>query len=254
MYYEFISIKIQEETAIVYLDRPKALNALNKAMVMELDKAFDKMAADPNIKSVVITGVKNFAAVADISNMVNLSPEEAKDFSFWRAFNKIEEFPKPVIAAIHGFALGGGLELALACDIRIAAPDAKLGFPEINLGIFPGAGGTQRLPRLIGPSRAKQLIFSGQIINIDKAKEYGLVDMVVEDPLAEALKLAGKFAEKSPIALKLAKQCINHAQEAEQKQGIEFEALAWASCFATEDQKEGMQAFLEKRKAVFKGK
>jgi|LSQX01.1.fsa_nt_gb enoyl-CoA hydratase len=254
MNYEFIDVEAQNGVAVVFLNRPKALNALNKGMVLELDRVFDEMDGDSLVKAVVITGEKNFAAGADISNMLTLSPEEAKEFSFRHTFTKIEDFPKPVIAAISGFALGGGLELALACDMRIAAPNAKLGFPEINLGIFPGAGGTQRLPRIVGPSRAKEMIYTGDIINITKAAEYGLVDIVAEDPLEEALKLAGKFAAKAPIALKLAKQCINLALDTDQKQGIEFEAVAWASTFATEDQREGMQAFVEKRKAIFKGK
>lgn len=254
MNYEFIDIKVQERVAIVSLNRPKALNALNKDMVLELDRAFGEMADDSLVKAVIITGERNFAAGADISNMLELRPEEAKEFSFRHTFNKIEDFPKPVIAAISGFALGGGLELALTCDIRIADPNAKMGFPEINLGIFPGAGGTQRLPRLIGPSKAKELIYSGDIINTGKAEEYGLIDIIAESPLEEALKLAGKLALKAPIALKLAKQCINLAFDVEQKTGIEFEAVNWASTFATEDQREGMKAFVEKRKPVFKGK
>jgi enoyl-CoA hydratase len=253
MSFEFIDVKVEEGIAVVSLNRPKALNALNKGMVLELDRVFDEMAVDPLVKAVVITGEKNFAAGADISNMLTLSPEEAKEFSFRHTFNKIEDLPKPVIAAISGFALGGGLELALACDIRIAAPDAKLGFPEINLGIFPGAGGTQRLPRLIGPLWAKQMMYTGDIIPAGKAAEYGLVDLA-ENPLEEALKLAGKLAAKAPVALKLVKQCINLAADVDQKKGVEFEAVAWASTFATEDQREGMKAFTEKRKAVFKGK
>jgi enoyl-CoA hydratase len=254
MNYEFIDVKIQDGIAIVSLNRPKALNALNKDMVMELDRAFDEMASDSLVKAVVITGEKNFAAGADISNMLALSPEQAKEFSFRHTFNKIEDFPKPVIAAIPGFALGGGLELALTCDMRIASADAKLGFPEINLGIFPGAGGTQRLPRLIGSAWAKELIYTGAVINAAKAAEYGLVNMITENPLEEALKLAGKLAAKAPVALKLAKQCINLASDVDQKTGIEFEAATWSSTFATEDQREGMKAFVEKRKAVFTGK
>jgi enoyl-CoA hydratase len=254
MKYEFIDVKIQDGIAVVSLNRPNAMNALNKDMVLELDDAFEIMAGDSQVKAVVITGEKNFAAGADISNMLTLSPEEAKEFSFRHTFSKIEDFPKPVIAAISGFALGGGLELALVCDMRIAAPNAKLGLPEINLGIFPGAGGTQRLPRLIGPSRAKTMIYTGDIININMATEYGLVDLVAENPLEEALKMAGKLAVKAPIALKLAKQCIGLAFDTDQKKGIEFEAIAWASTFATEDQRDGMKAFVEKRKPIFKGK
>lgn len=252
--YEFIDvIKAQDGVAVVSLNRPKALNALNKAMILELDRAFDEMVNDSLVRVVVITGEKNFAAGADISNMLTLSPEQAKEFSFRHTFNKIENFPKPVIAVLSGFVLGGGLELALSCDMRIASPDIKLGFPEINLGIFPGAGGTQRLPRLIGSARAKELIFLGNAINVTKAAKYGLVTLVTENPLAEALKLAGELAAKPPVALKLAKQCINLAFDVEQRTGIEFEAVAWSSTFATEDQRAGMKAFTEKRKVVFTG-
>jgi len=254
MSYQFIAIKRENEIAVVYLNRPREMNALNKEMVEELDRAFSEMAADDDIKAVVLTGEKNFAAGADITGMLTLTPDEARGFSFSRSFNNIEAFPKPVIAAIYGFALGGGLELALTCDMRVAAPGAKLGFPEINLGIFPGAGGTQRLPRLIGPGRAKEMIFGGNAIDAGKALEYGLINMLAEDPREEALKIAGRLAAKAPIALKLAKQCIGMAFDLDQNNGIEFEAAAWASTFATEDQREGMQAFVEKRRPIFKGK
>jgi len=254
MGYQFICVNIEDGIAVVSLNRPKELNALNKCMVLELDMAFGEMAGNPKVKAVVITGEKNFAAGADISNMLTLSPELAKEFSFRHTFNKIEDFPKTVIAAIPGFALGGGLELALACDIRIASPNAKMGFPEINLGIFPGAGGTQRLPRLIGTARAKELIYTGVIIAASKAEEYGLINIIADNPLEEAIKYAGKLAAKPPVAIKLAKQCINLAFDVDQKIGVEFEGVAWASTFATDDQKEGMKAFMEKRKAVFIGK
>lgn len=253
MSYQYIEVKIEDGVAVVSLNRPRELNALNKDMVLELDRLFDEMAGDPLVKAVIITGEKNFAAGADISNMVNLSPEEAKQFSFRHTFNKIEDFPKAVIAAISGFALGGGLELALACDIRIAYPTAKVGFPEINLGIFPGAGGTQRLPRLVGLGKAKELIYSGDVIVAERAQEYGLIDVLADEPLQEALKMARKYAAKAPVALKLAKQAINLASDVDLKTGIEFEAVNWACLFATDDQKEGMKAFMEKRKAKFVG-
>ncbi len=254
MSYQFIAVKTENEIGVVCLNRPSELNALNKDMVLELDRAFDEMASDPGVKAVVITGEKNFAAGADITNMMALTPEEAKGFSFRHTFNKIEAFPKPVIAAISGFALGGGMELALACDMRVASPTAKMGFPEINLGIFPGAGGTQRLPRLIGTARAKEMIYTGGFVDGAKALEYGLVNQIAEDPLAEALKLASRLGAKAPAAFRLAKQCLNLALDLDQKTGIEFEAVAWCSLFATEDQREGMQAFAEKRKPVFKGR
>lgn len=253
MEYKNIIISIEDGIALIKLNRPKALNALSKEMVNELDQAFADMENDPDVRAVVITGDKNFAAGADIVDMVNMNPEQARAFSFRHTFGRIEQFPKPVIAAMPGFALGGGLELALVCDWRIAGPDARLGLPEINLGIFPGAGGTLRLPRLIGMTRAKQMIFSGAMINAQQALEWGLVNAIAEDPLEEAMKVARMLAAKAPVALKLAKQCVNLAFDTDMANGVEFEALAWSSTFATRDQKEGMQAFLEKRKPNFTG-
>jgi enoyl-CoA hydratase len=252
--YENIIVRTENSVSTVFLNRPKSLNALNSEMVAELDKAFDELIADASVKAIILTGEKNFAAGADITNMVELNPEEAFDFAFSPVYNKIANCPKPLIAAIEGFALGGAMELALCCDIRIATPNAKMGFPEITLGIFPGAGGTQRLPRLIGESKAKKLIFTGAIIRGEEALSYGLVDSLAENPLEEATKLAGDLAAKPPIALKLAKECINVAADVDLGTGIAFEATDWARLFATADQKEGMRAFIEKRKATFVGK
>ncbi|MDR2088990.1 MAG: enoyl-CoA hydratase/isomerase family protein [Clostridiales Family XIII bacterium] len=254
MSYENIIVRSENNVAIINLNRPKSLNALNAAMVAELGKAFDEIAADPQVKAVVITGEKNFAAGADITDMVELNPEEAFAFAFSPVFNRIANCPKPVIAAIEGFALGGAMELALCCDIRIAAAGAKMGFPEINLGIFPGAGGTQRLPRLIGPSKAKKLIFTGSIVKGEEALSLGLVDILAENPSEEATKLAGELAGKASVALKLAKECINVSADVDLNTGIAYEATEWARLFATADQKEGMRAFIEKRKASFVGK
>jgi enoyl-CoA hydratase len=253
MSYKNILINIQNNIATVFLNRPKSLNALNTDMVLELDKAFDELAGNLQVMVIIITGEKNFAAGADISNMLDLSPEQAKEFSFRKTFSKIEDCPKPIIAAITGFALGGGMELALCCDFRIASPSAKMGFPEINLGIFPGAGGTQRLPRLIGPARAKKMIYTGNMIDANTALEYGLIDDFTENPLEEAMRIALEFSNKAPIALKMAKQCINLANDVDAKTGFEFEAVSWASMFATEDQKEGMQAFVGRRGPKFIG-
>jgi enoyl-CoA hydratase len=254
MSYENIIVRSEGSVSIVNLNRPKSLNALNATMVAELGAAFDAFAADPQVKAVVITGEKNFAAGADITDMVELNPEGAFAFSFSPVYNRIANCPKPVIAAIEGFALGGAMELALCCDIRIAAPGAKMGFPEINLGIFPGAGGTQRLPRLIGPSKAKKLIFTGAVVKGEEALSLGLVDVLAENPLEEAEKLAADLAGKAPVALKLAKACIDTAADVDINTGCAFEATDWARLFATEDQKEGMRAFIEKRKATFIGK
>ncbi len=253
MNFENIVFSMDCKTAVFKLNRPRALNALNRQLMDELDRALDLIAARPDIAAVIITGEKNFAAGADITEMVEMGPEEARAFAFTPTYQKIENLSKPTIAAISGYALGGGLELALACDIRIAGPDAKLAFPEINIGIFPGAGGTQRLPRLVGPARAKELIFLGTTIDAEKALEYGLVNSIADDPLDAALKTAARLASKPAAAIARAKECINFAAESGLRDGLETEAEKWSSLFATADQKEGMRAYLEKRKPVFKG-
>ncbi|MDR2610116.1 MAG: enoyl-CoA hydratase/isomerase family protein [Clostridiales Family XIII bacterium] len=250
----YITVRVENGVAVVSPNRPESLNALNAELVDELDGAFSQLAADPDVRSIVVYGEKHFAAGADIGNMVEFTPEEARAFSFSGRFSRIEACPKPVIAAIEGFALGGGMELALCCDFRIAAVNAKMGFPEINLGIFPGAGGTQRLARLIGASKAKKMIFTGAAVKGPEALEYGLVDAVADNPLEDAMKLAEELAAKPQVALSLAKQCINMADETHLQAGVEFEASNWARLFATADQKEGMRAFIEKRKPEFKGR
>jgi enoyl-CoA hydratase len=254
MSYENIVVSHEDHVAVVKLDRPGSLNALNAALVAELDQAFAELAADERVKAVVITGEKNFAAGADITDMAELTPDEARAFAFSPTFGRIASCPMPVIAAIEGFALGGGMELALCCDLRIAAPGAKMGFPEINLGIFPGAGGTQRLPRLIGVSKARRMIYTGAAVKGEAALAWGLVDAVADDPLGEAMKLARELAAKASVALQLAKACVNQAGGADLSDGLAFEADAWASLFATSDQKEGMRAFIEKRAPEFTGK
>jgi enoyl-CoA hydratase len=254
MSYENIIVNKENHIATVSLNRPGSLNALNSDLIAELDKAFDDLSADAEVRVVVITGEKNFAAGADITNMVELTPEEARDFTFSDTYDKIMNCPKPVIAAIEGFALGGGMELTLSCDFRIAAPNAKMGFPEITLGIFPGAGGTQRLPRIVGLSKAKKLIFTGAIIRGEEALACGLVDSLADHPLEETMKLAEDLAARPAVALKLAKECINISADTDLKTGIAYEASNWARIFATSDQKEGMRAFIAKRKPEFTGK
>jgi enoyl-CoA hydratase len=253
MSYANILVEIDEGIAIVKLHRPEALNALNHQMIEELEQIFIELESNAAVRAVILTGAKHFAAGADIHDMLEFSPEQARAFSFRHCFNRIEAFPKPVIAAISGFALGGGMELTLVCDWRIADNTAKFGLPEINLGIFPGAGGTLRLPRLIGSARAKEIIFSGNIISAEQALQYGLLNKIVDDPLEEAKKTARLLASKPPIALKHAKQCINQAFDIDGIKAIEFESLAFANCFATQDQQEGMKAFAEKRKPKFNG-
>ncbi|NLB54111.1 MAG: enoyl-CoA hydratase/isomerase family protein [Syntrophomonadaceae bacterium] len=253
MSYDCISLNRREKIGIIKLQRPEALNALNHQMIKELDQVFMEWEADEYVRAVIITGEKNFAAGADINDMLDFNPEQARAFSFRHCFARIEAFSKPVLAAISGFALGGGMELALVCDWRIADKTARLGLPEINLGIFPGAGGTLRLPRLIGAARAKEMIFSGRTINVEQALQYGLINQLADDALAETIQTAEMLASKPPVALKLAKQCINQAFDIDGTKAIEFESIAWASCFATRDQQEGMKAFIEKRKPEFTG-
>lgn len=255
MDYSNIQFKIENSIARILLNRPKVLNALNREMVLEIYDALQQIQKTSDARALVISGAeKNFAAGADISPMLELSPKQAREFCFNEIYNALDDLPLPVIAAISGYALGGGLELALACDFRICSEDAKLGFPEIKLGIFPGGGGTKRLPELIGISRAKEMIFLGGIIDAKNALEYGLCGRVVAgDPMEEALKMAAALVERPPVALGLAKKVINHGAGTDQKTAIEFETVVWADLFSTEDQTEGMKAFLEKRKANFKG-
>lgn len=251
-----INYTVENGVALMSIDRPKALNALSRTIVDDMDKLLEKIKADVDIKVLVIYNEGNFAAGADIGGMAECDEEGAKAFSFSPTFNKLEALGIPTIAAIEGFALGGGLELALACDMRIAAENAKLGFPEINLGIMPGAGGTVRAARLIGISKAKELIFMGSNISAQQALAIGLINAAVpqDEVKRTALKWAEKIAQKGTVAMRTAKRTIDAAAEANVLDGVEIEASNWASLFNTEDQKEGMRAFLEKRKPVYKGK
>lgn len=248
--------KKEGKVAVLGINRPKALNALSSKIVGEIGKVITQISNDEEVRALLIYSEKNFAAGADIGDMVECSEVEAKAFVFSPVFNKIEKLKIPTIAAIEGFALGGGLELALTCDIRFASESAKMGFPEINLGIMPGAGGTVRAPKLIGVSAAKDLIFTGNTINAERALLLGLVNYVAsKDSLYdEALTYAKKLAEKAPIALKTAKETIDRGTAISTEKGIELECNNWASLFNTEDQKEGMRAFLKKQKPNYKGK
>lgn len=253
----YIDIKVDNGIAVLGIDRQEALNALNRDLVDELDAHIESIAADENVRVLVLYSKKHFAAGADIKNMVDLSEDEAKAFAFSKTFNKIEDLSIPTIAAIEGYALGGGLELALACDMRIAAPEAKLGFPETGLGIMPGAGGTARAARLTGPAKAMELILLGTIIGAEEALRIGLINQLSESDsvLDLALKWAGKLAKGAPIALKTAKETIRKGLlEADVQRAIEIESVNWAKLFNTEDQKEGMRAFIEKRKPAYQGK
>lgn len=261
MSYQNLIVAREGTVGVITLNRPQALNALSLATVAELGTALDELNADEAVGAIVLTGAgeKAFAAGADVGEF-NAIPSARGAAEFARqgqaVLNKMEALPKPVIVAINGFALGGGCELAMAGDIRIAADTARLGQPEINLGLIPGYGGTQRLPRLVGRGMAKYLVLSGDMIDAAEAHRIGLVDFVV--PAAElmgfALKLAGKLARKAPVALALAKRAVNEGLEGTLAEGLAHEADLFGLVFATEDRVEGVSAFLEKRKPEFKGR
>ena len=252
-----VSLTIEEGIAHIQVQRPEALNALNREIVDEIDAYIENLSRNEEVRVLVIYSKDNFAAGADIKKMALCNEEQAKAFVFTETYDKIEALPFPTIAAIEGYALGGGLELALTCDIRFSTETAKLGFPEITLGIMPGAGGTIRTPKLIGPARAKELIFSGNIIDGNRAKEMGLVNDVFpgEELFESTMKFAKKLASRAPIAMKLAKKTLEDGLLlTERDSGTKMEAERWATLFNTQDQKEGMQAFIEKRKPVYQGK
>jgi enoyl-CoA hydratase len=259
---EFNNVILEKEgkIAIVTLNRPKALNALNSETLKELDIVIDELEKDDNIYVVILTGAgeKAFVAGADISEMKDLATMEGRKFSILgnRVFRRLENLEKPVIAAISGFALGGGCELAMACDLRIASDKAKFGQPETGLGITPGFGGTQRLARLVGVAFAKELIYTGKIIKAEEAQRIGLVNKIVESEklLEEAKAMAATIAANAPIAVRLCKTAINRGIQCDIDTALMYEAEAFGECFSTEDQKEGMTAFIEKREKNFRNK
>lgn len=259
MEYKNLIFEVKEGIGYVTMNRPKALNALNNEVISELDILFTNIENDDDVKIVILTGAgRAFVAGADIAHMSQLGPLEGRDMVIkgQRVMEKIENLSKPVIAAINGFSLGGGCELAMSCDIRIASDAAKFGQPEVNLGIIPGYGGTQRLPRLVGKGVAKKLIMTAEIIDANEALRIGLVDEVVaaDELMNEAEKLAKTIMQKAPIAVKMAKAAINHGMNTDLKTGIQLEAEAFSNSFVSEDRVEGMKAFLEKRDAVFKNR
>lgn len=255
--YENLLFESENGIGIVTINRPKALNALNAATICELEQMFDELAKDDAVKVVILTGggEKSFVAGADISEMQSMSALEGRSWakSAQAVFNKIENLPKPVIAAVNGFALGGGCEICMACDIRIASEKAKFGQPEVSLGIPPGFGGTQRLARLVGKGRAKELLFSGDMIDAAEAYRIGLANKVAspEELMNTAKAMAQKFMSRAPIAVQVCKAAVNEGLDTDLESAIAYEAEVFGLCFATADQKEGMAAFLEKRKANF---
>lgn len=245
------------DIGIVTISRPKAMNALNTDLLVELGKVADLAAEDKNLKIIIFTGEgKAFVAGADIAEMRDFNSEQGREWGELGAgvFNKIEKLKIPSIAAVNGFALGGGCELAMCCDIRVASDSAKFGQPEVGLGITPGYSGCVRLPRLVGPAKAKELIYTGDIITAAEAERIGLVNKVVApDQLMEsAMELARKIASRAQLAVRYSKMAINRGLETDMETAIVFENQIFALCFATEDQKEGMTAFIEKRNADFK--
>ena len=257
--YETILVEKRESVAIITINRPDKLNALKSQVHIEGVHALDELKTDSEIRVVVITGAgqKAFVAGADISEFVEQTPMSQRNgFQERTLFNTIDSFPKPVIAMINGFCLGGGNELALACDIRVCSENARFAQPEINLGIMCGGGGTQRLTRLIGEGRAMEMILSGDMIDAPKALHFGLVNYVwtLEELETKTMELANKIAGKAPIALQLSKEAVKFASRSNLDEGLRREVDLFALCFSTEDKKEGVAAFLEKRKPNFKGK
>lgn len=259
MPYKNILFNKQDDIVIITLNRPP-MNPLSSKVFKELGQAADELRKDSSVKAVIITGAgeKAFAAGADITEMSNLSTIEMYDFCLTSldTYNKIEQLDKPVIAAVNGLALGGGCELAMACDFRLAADNARFGQPEINLGIIPGGGGTQRLPRLIGVARAKELLYLGDMIDAATAERYGLVNRVTAQPdlLNEAVAMAKKLAAKPAAAMRVLKNTVNTGINMDLNSASIFEVKSFLLTFSSEDRIEGMKALLEKRKPSFKGK
>jgi enoyl-CoA hydratase len=244
---------------IITLNRPERMNVIGQEFLNDLDAALKDIEMDDDLGALVITGAGNvFAAGADIKEIRSLDGVVSAHKFVARvqhSFNRVEELEKPVIAAVNGLALGGGCELALVCDIRVAAETASFGLPEIKLGVLPGAGGTQRLPRLVGVGRAKELLYSGESIDAQEAFRIGLVNKVVAaDSLREtALEMAGRLAARAPVALRLIKSAVNRGINMELQSALAYESRCFEMLFTTRDQKEGMQAFVEKRKPEFEG-
>jgi enoyl-CoA hydratase len=253
MEFKNIIVEIKDNVGLIKMNRPDAMNALNSQTLGDLKEAVSQLKDDDSVRVIVITGEgKAFVAGADIAEMKDMTGEQAEEFSRTgqKVFDRIAKIKKPVIAAVNGFALGGGCELAMACDIRIASEKAKLGQPEVNLGVIPGFAGTQRLSRLVGAAKAKELIFTADMVDAQTALSIGLVNQVVpvEQLMDTCMEMAKKIASKGPKAVKLAKKVINEGVEEKLEKGSEYETQEFGECFASGEAKEGMSAFLEKRK------
>ena len=259
MTYSNIDFEIQDRLALLTFNRPKALNALNRALLDEFAQALDHVEASEEVRVLVLTGSgdKAFVAGADITEINQLGPLGAKQFARrgLDAINRLTQLPIPVIAAVNGYALGGGTEMALACDFVYAAETAQFGLPEINLGIIPGFGGTQRLSRLIGPNMAREMIYTGKMIDAAEALRLGIANKVCppDQLMADVRKTAAAIAQKGCVALRAAKQAINNGMNVDLASGLALENDAFALCLASPDAQEGTSAFLEKRKADFTG-
>lgn len=256
---EFINVNDQYKPAValVQLNRPKELNALNLQLMQELREALQQLDRDDRVRVIIITGNEQaFAAGADIKQMADKSAIDMLLIDQFSTWDQIRKTRKPIIAAVSGFALGGGCELAMTCDMIVASETAKFGQPEIRIGVMPGAGGTQRLTKAIGKAKAMELVLTGRFLSAEEARFYGLVNKVVpvEMYLYEATQLAAEIAAMSPVATLLAKEAVNRSFETHLDEGLHFERKNFYLAFASEDQKEGMSAFVEKRKPQFKGK
>jgi enoyl-CoA hydratase len=257
MGYEFILVERDEPIAIVQINRPKQLNALNSRVMQELTGALEALDADPALRCFIVTGdARAFGAGADIKDMATATPVEMLEKNWIAYWDRIKKVTKPVIAAVSGYAFGGGCELAMACDLIVASESAQFAQPEINLGVIPGAGGTQRLTRALGKAKAMEMVLTGRALTAREAEARGLVARVypVEVYLEEAKALAREIASKAPVAVRLAKESVNKAYESSLTDGLDYERKLFYFLFGTQDGREGMQAFVEKRKPEWKGK
>ncbi|EJF10493.1 MULTISPECIES: enoyl-CoA hydratase-related protein [Pontibacter] len=256
---EFILVTPQARphVALIQLNRPKELNALNLQLMGELRDALKELDDNDDVRAIIITGNERaFAAGADIKQMAGKTAIDMLNIDQFSTWDQIRKTKKPIIAAVSGFALGGGCELAMTCDMIVASETAQFGQPEIKIGVMPGAGGTQRLTKAIGKAKAMEMVLTGKFMSADEAEKHGLINRVVpvELYLEEAFKLAGEVAQMSPVAAKLAKESVNRSFETNLDEGLHFERKNFYLCFASEDQTEGMNAFVEKRKPEFKGR